>query len=125
MDKITNSSKNTEIIPAVRQSVISAVENPVTPDILKIKDLLNQGAPVSIEVVKVLKEGLAAVKPVVMDGEMHMVTDFETRRKYVDTILDVIGEKKLFEGSAAFVLSIQDRENLSSRLNIMLGIFKK
>ena len=125
MDKITNSSKNTEIIPAVRQSVISAVENPVTPDILKIKDLLNQGAPVSIEVVKVLKEGLAAVKPVVMDGEMHMVTDFETRRKYVDTILDVIGEKKISEGAATFVLSIQDRENLSSRLNIMLGIFKK
>ena len=125
MDKITNSSKNTEIIPAVRQSVISAVENPVTPDISRIKDLLNQGAPVSIEVVKVLKEGLAAVKPVVMDGEMHMVTDFETRRKYVDTILDVIGEKKISEGAATFVLSIQDRENLSSRLNIMLGIFKK
>ena len=98
----------------IRQEIISAVEKPETPQTIKVIELLNEGTPVAIEVTRVLKEGLKSEKPIVIEGEIHMIEDYDVRRKYADTILEIIGEKKLprlsFEEETFYLSEIQDKE---------------
>lgn len=42
---------------------------------------------------KVIEEGLAATRPVVIGGEITDYPDYQARSKYVDTFLDVSGER--------------------------------
>lgn len=62
----------------------------------KVISLLSSSGVTKKKICEVLAEGLVAVKPIVSDGEIiSYEPDFAVRHKYVDTVLDVIGEKKM------------------------------
>lgn len=65
------------------------------PSASKIMHMLNSEGVSRGKICKVLAQGLNAMKVVVIDdGEAIETIDYETRRKYVETILEVLGEKK-------------------------------
>lgn len=69
-------------------------KTPPTPQ--KILSLLSSSGVTKERICKVLSEGLDSTKPIVCDGEIiSYEPDYAVRHKYVETILDVIGEKRL------------------------------
>jgi len=70
------------------------MKNPPAPK--KIVSMLASKGVTKEKICNILNQGLSAMKTIVIDrGEAVDVIDYETRRKYVETILDAIGEKKL------------------------------
>lgn len=73
---------------------VTIKKNPPTP--AKVLSLLSSEGVTRRRICQVLAAGLKATRPVVADGEiLQHVPDYSTRHKYIETILDVIGEKKL------------------------------
>ena len=60
----------------------------------KVLDLLTSENVTKKRICEVISAGLDSVKAVVCDGEIHELPDYEVRRKYIELVLDVIGEKK-------------------------------
>ena len=81
----------------IKSEIKSAVENSEDPNIPRVVELINKGEAVSIKVCTVLKEGLSSMKQIVLDGEIHSYPDNDVRRKYAETILELIGERKMPE----------------------------
>jgi len=77
-----------------KKTAVKKIKNPPSPK--KVLSLLASEGVTKQKVCKVISEGLEAVKPIVSDGEIiSYEPDFNVRHKYIETILDVIGEKKL------------------------------
>ena len=64
------------------------------PSVKKVISMLEESGVSREKVCRVLAEGLEAMKPVVCDGEIFSEVDYAVRHKYVETVLEVMGEKK-------------------------------
>ena len=76
-----------------KKNVVTKVKNPPTRQ--KILSMLDGTGVTKKKVCEQLAVGLMADKAVVVDGEIFYVPDIPTRHKFIETILDVLGEKKL------------------------------
>lgn len=76
------------------QDIVKKNKNPPSPK--KVLSLLASSGVTKEKICKVLAEGLTATRAIVADGEiLEYAPDYNVRHKYIDTILEVIGEKKL------------------------------
>lgn len=99
--------------------VKNLVEKEQSPNIPKILELLNRGTPIAIKVCEVLKDGLRATKPVVVDGEIFAEKDFPTIHKYAETIIEILGEKKNISESH-ITLTVQEADMIAKSTRMAL-----
>ena len=110
------------MVKAVVQSAVKKAVEAEPVQVEKVKDLLDQGGSIRAEVCVVLKAGLNSMKPIVLDGEIFMEIDYDVRRKYAETILEVIGERKQESSATLVQLTVAERGEISNRLDVMLKV---